>query len=67
MRQNFALGCLQHNLGGGGGPHQVVDQDQHVYDSAQGDLRYDDLLLHSSPMQLLLPLLLMSTLVYSIT
>ena len=29
---------LQHDLGGGGGPHQVVDQDQHVYDSAQGDL-----------------------------
>ena len=31
---------LQHDLGGGGGggPHQVVDQDQHMYDSAQGDL-----------------------------
>ena len=30
---------LQHNLGGGGPQqHQVVDQDQHVYDSAQGDL-----------------------------
>ena len=30
---------LQHNLGGGGPQqHQVVDQDQHMYDSAQRDL-----------------------------